>query len=45
VSNPRALPGGEGAIRASPTARECAARRRWVLSAAVLGSTIAFVDE
>lgn len=45
MSNPRALPGGEGAIRASPTARECAARRRWVLSAAVLGSTIAFVDE
>jgi EmrB/QacA subfamily drug resistance transporter len=45
VSNPKALPCDELAIRSSAMARECATRRRWVLTAAVLGSTLAFVDE
>ena len=45
MNNPKARPGDEGAIRASASSRECAARRRWVLTAAVLGSTLAFVDE
>ncbi len=35
----------EAAIRAAASVPACAARRPWVLVAAVLGSTMAFVDE
>jgi EmrB/QacA subfamily drug resistance transporter len=45
LANPKALPCDEAAIRASPSAPACAARKSWVLTAAVLGSTLAFVDE
>ena len=45
MSNPDALPCGAGAIRSSPAVPACARRRSWVLAAAVLGSTLAFVDE
>lgn len=45
MSNPEALPCGAGAIRSSPSVPACAHRRTWVLAAAVLGSTLAFVDE
>ena len=45
MSNPEALPCGAGAIRSSASVPACAHRRSWVLTAAVLGSTLAFVDE
>ena len=45
MSNPEALPCGAGAIRSSPSVPACTRRRTWVLAAAVLGSTLAFVDE
>jgi len=43
--NPKALPCGEAAIRAGVSVPACAARKNWVLVAAVLGSTLAFVDQ
>jgi EmrB/QacA subfamily drug resistance transporter len=45
MANPRILPCDQAAIRAAASAPACAARRPWVLVAAVLGSTMAFVDE
>ena len=42
--NPEALPCGAGAIRSTPSVPACMRRRSWVLAAAVLGSTLAFVD-
>jgi EmrB/QacA subfamily drug resistance transporter len=45
VANPKALPCDEAVIRSSPGVPACAARRAWVLAAAVLGSTLAFIDE
>lgn len=45
MANPRALPCDAAAIRAAPGVPACAARKTWVLVAAVLGSTLAFVDE
>jgi EmrB/QacA subfamily drug resistance transporter len=45
LSNPNALPCGEAAIRAAASVPACAAQKTWVLAAAVLGSTLAFVDE
>ena len=45
MANAKALPCDEVAIRAAATVPACAARKRWVLTAAVLGSTLAFVDE
>jgi len=45
LANPRALPCDEAAIRAAASVPACAARKRWVLTAAVLGSALAFVDE
>lgn len=45
LSNPKALPCDEAAIRSSASVPACAARGSWVLAAAVLGSTLAFVDE
>jgi len=44
-ANPRALPCDEVAIRSSPRVPACVARKAWVLAAAVLGSTLAFIDE
>jgi EmrB/QacA subfamily drug resistance transporter len=45
MSNPKALPCGEGAIRAAASVPDCASRRSWVLAAAVIASTIAAIDE
>ena len=45
MANPRLLPCDQAAIRAAATVPACAARKHWVLVAAVLGSTMAFVDE
>src|SRR5262252_4072334 len=45
MGNPKILPCDQAAIRASPSVPACTARRTWVLVAAVLGSTMAFVDE
>jgi EmrB/QacA subfamily drug resistance transporter len=45
VSNPKALPCDEAAIRSSPSVPACAQRKSWVLAVAVLGSTLAFIDE
>ena len=45
MGNPKILPCDQAAIRATPGVPACAARRTWVLVAAVLGSTLAFVDE
>ena len=45
MANPKSLPCDAAAIRSAATAPACAARRTWVLVAAVLGSTLAFVDE
>ncbi len=45
MSNPKALPCDEVAIRASVRVPACAARKTWVLTAAVLGSTLAYVDD
>jgi EmrB/QacA subfamily drug resistance transporter len=42
---PPALPCDELAIRSHPSAPACARARYWVLAAAVLGSTLAYVDE
>ena len=44
MSNPEALPCGAGAIRSTPSVPGCVRRQSWVLAAAVLGSTLAFVD-
>jgi EmrB/QacA subfamily drug resistance transporter len=45
VANPKALPCDAAAIRAAAKVPACVASKRWVLTAAVLGSTLAFVDE
>jgi len=45
MANPRFLPCDGGVIRAAASVPACAARRTWVLIAAVLGSTLAYVDE
>ena len=45
MGNPKLLPCDEAAIRAAESVPACVARRTWVLVAAVLGSTMAFVDE
>lgn len=45
MANPKALPCDDGAIRASASVPACTAARPWVLAAAVLGSTLAYVDE
>jgi EmrB/QacA subfamily drug resistance transporter len=45
VSNPKILPCDAGTISAARSEPACALRRVWVLAAAVLGSTLAFVDE
>jgi EmrB/QacA subfamily drug resistance transporter len=45
LTNPKALPCDELAIRSHPSVPGCAERRYWVLAVAVLGSTLAYVDE
>jgi EmrB/QacA subfamily drug resistance transporter len=45
VSNPKLLPCDDLTIRSAASAAACAARKWWVLTAAVLGSTLAYVDE
>ncbi len=45
MSNPRSFPCDSAVIRASVSVPACARRKSWVLTAAVLGSTLAFVDE
>ena len=45
MSNPKALPCDEAAIRSSPTVPACSARKTWVLTVAVLGSVLAYIDE
>jgi hypothetical protein len=45
MGNPRILPCDAAAIRAAVSVPACAARRSWVLAAAVLGSTLAYIDE
>ena len=45
MANPKALPCDELAIRSHPSVPACAAARHWVLAAAVLGSTLAYIDE
>ena len=45
MGNPRILPCDAAAIRAAASVPACAARRSWVLAAAVLGSTLAYIDE
>jgi EmrB/QacA subfamily drug resistance transporter len=45
MGNPKILPCDQAAIRAAVSVPACSARRVWVLVAAVLGSTMAFVDE
>jgi len=45
LSNPKLLPCDELAIRSRPSVAACARRKWWVLTAAVLGSTLAYVDE
>ena len=45
MANPRILPCDAGVIRAAVSVPACAKRRTWVLIAAVLGSTLAYVDE
>jgi len=45
LANPKAFPCDEGVIRSSPGVPACANRKSWVLAAAVLGSTMAFIDE
>ena len=44
MSDPKAFPCAAGVIRSSPVALGCIGPRAWVLAAAVLGSTLAFVD-
>lgn len=45
MADPKAFPCDAGAIRSSPGVPICIRRRSWVLAAAVLGSTLAFVDK
>ncbi len=45
MANPKALPCDELAIRSHASVPACAAAKSWVLAAAVLGSTLAYVDE
>ena len=45
MSNLKALPCDEVVIRSAPTVPACAQRKSWVLAVAVLGSTLAFIDE
>jgi EmrB/QacA subfamily drug resistance transporter len=45
MANPRALPCDAAAIRAAAGVPACIARKTWVLVAAVLGSSLAFIDE
>jgi EmrB/QacA subfamily drug resistance transporter len=45
VAGGKSMPCEENAIRAQASVPECARQRFWVLTAAVLGSTIASVDE
>jgi EmrB/QacA subfamily drug resistance transporter len=45
MGNPKILPCDQAAIRAAASVPACAARRPWVLAAAVLGSTLAYIDE
>ena len=45
MSNLSSLPGGAGVIRSRPSVPACAARKTWVLVAAVLGSSLAYIDE
>jgi EmrB/QacA subfamily drug resistance transporter len=45
LSNPKALPCDEVAIRSTPCVTAYAGRQSWVLAAAVLASTLAYVDE
>ncbi|HVN44715.1 MAG TPA: MFS transporter [Steroidobacteraceae bacterium] len=45
MGNPRILPCDQAAILSVASAPACRARRAWVLTAAVLGSTLAYVDE
>ena len=45
MPNPKPLPSDELAIRSHPSVAACAARKRWVLAVAVLGSTLAYIDE
>jgi len=45
LANPKAFPCDTGAIRSTRTVPACAARKGWVLTAAVLGSSLAFIDE
>lgn len=45
MANPKALPCDELAIRSHPSVAACAPARYWVLAVAVLGSTLAYVDE
>src|ERR1700741_5520472 len=44
MSNAPPLPGEAAVIRSRPTVPACAARKHWVLVAAVLGSTLAYID-
>src|SRR5215467_10144296 len=45
MANPRILPCDAAVIRTAASVPACAARRTWVLIAAVLGSTLAYIDE
>ena len=45
MANPKLLPCDQAAIRAAASVPACAARRTWVLVAAVLGSSLAYIDE
>ncbi|MBV9726498.1 MAG: MFS transporter [Gammaproteobacteria bacterium] len=45
MGNPRILPCDAAAISAAVSVPACASRRGWVLAAAVLGSTLAYIDE
>jgi len=45
MGNPKLLPCDQAAIRAGTRVPACVARRPWVLAAAVLGSTLAYIDE
>jgi EmrB/QacA subfamily drug resistance transporter len=45
LSNPNPLPCAEASISAAAAVPACAARKSWVLTAAVLGSTLAFIDQ
>jgi EmrB/QacA subfamily drug resistance transporter len=46
VSNPKAFPCADAALhRSTPAVPACADRKTWVLTAAVLASTMAYIDE